>query len=214
MRLRAAAERAGRNPDAIGLVAVTKYASLKDIRELLESGQIAEIGESRVSDALAKREALGAAAAKVAWRLIGHLQSNKARRALEAFDAIDSIDGLRLARILEGELAAAGRELPVLVQVKLTGKTVQSGAAPEELGPLLEGLKAFPHLRVRGLMAIAPDLEPVSAVRPHFRRMKQLFDKFFAGSGDAQLSMGMSRDFEVAVEEGATHVRVGSALFS
>lgn len=212
--MRAAAERSGRDPDAVALLAVTKYAKLEDVRSLLESGAVTEIGESRVQDARAKKEALGPLAGKVRWRLIGHLQTNKAKLAAELFDAVDSVDSLKVGAALDKALAPSGKRLPVLVQVKLAEKDTQSGVRAEAVGALLEGLKAFPHIDPRGLMAIAPELEPVEEVRPHFRRVRELFERFFASRKDAQLSMGMSRDFEVAVEEGATMVRIGSKVFS
>ena len=146
--------------------------------------------------------------------MIGHLQTNKAKKALEVFDAIDSLDSLNLAETLERLLAGGGRKIPILIQVKLSEKETRSGAAPEEVAALIESLKAFGHLEARGLMGIAPDLEPVEAVRPHFRMMRRLFERNFSGLSGAQLSMGMSRDFEIAVEEGATHVRIGTSIFS
>lgn len=212
-RVSAAAERARRNPNAVQLVAVTKYAALEDIRTLLESGAVAEVGENRVQDAQAKQEALGELARTVRWRLLGHLQTNKAKKAAQTFDAVDSLDGLAVAQALEKALASQEKTLPVLLQVKLSESATQSGAAPAELEALLQALKGCPHLDPRGLMAIAPNLEPVEAVRPHFKKMRELFDRFFSSRPDAQLSMGMSRDFEIAVEEGATHIRVGSAIF-
>jgi PLP dependent protein len=212
-RARAAAQRSGRNPSDVTVIAVTKYAKLDDIRALLESGLAREIGENRVQDAAAKKAALGPAAAKARWRLVGHLQTNKAKKALEVFDAVDSVDSLKLAAALNASWNGVAR-LPVLAQVKLTERETQGGVQPEELAGLLEGMKALPGLEPKGLMAIAPNLESVEAVRPHFKRMKELFDRFFSGVPDAQLSMGMSRDFEAAIEEGATHVRIGSAIFS
>lgn len=213
-RLDAAAERVGRNSGEVTLVAVTKYAPLEAIRRLLESGLVSEVRESRIQDVQAKKSALGALAGKVRWRLIGHLQRNKARKALELFDSVDSLDGLELAEALDRGLRETGKILPVLVQVKLSGKETQSGIDPSGVGEFLQQLKGFDRLRPVGLMSIAPMLEPVEAVRPCFKRMKQLFDRHFAGIPRAQLSMGMSRDFELAVEEGATHVRVGSQIFS
>lgn len=192
---------------------MTKNAELEKVRELLRTGEVREIAESRVQDAEARKRELGAQAASVSWRLIGHLQTNKAKKALEVFDAIDSLDSLKLAEALEKPLAAKDRMLPVLLQVKLSEKETRSGVPPDLLNNLLEGLKAFPHLKARGLMAIAPDLEPVEAVRPHFREMRRLFERNFSNVPGAQLSMGMSRDFEIAVEEGATHVRVGTSIF-
>lgn len=210
----AAAGRTGRNPESVGLVAVTKYAPLESIKELLDCGLVMEVGENRVQDAKSKIETLGEKARKVKWRLIGHLQSNKARLALQIFDAIDSLDSLKLAEVLEKELSLTNQKLPVLVQVKLSDKETQFGVAPEEVANFLESLKKCAHLDVCGLMAIAPALEPVESVRPYFRRMKELFDQFFAGRPEARLSMGMSRDYEIAIEEGATHIRIGSSIFS
>lgn len=213
-RIAAAADRAGRNPDAVTIVAVTKYAPLEPVKELLESGRLADFAENRVQDAARKSEALNFKAHGARLRMIGHLQTNKVKKALQVFDAIDSLDSLALAAALQRELESAGRELFVLAQVKLTDRESQSGLEPSRLGGFLRELEAYPRLKVAGLMAIAPNVEPVEEVRPHFKRMKRLFDEFFAGREHAQLSMGMSRDFEIAVEEGATHVRVGTSIFS
>ncbi|MBI4348051.1 MAG: YggS family pyridoxal phosphate-dependent enzyme [Elusimicrobia bacterium] len=211
-RIEAAADRAGRDPAEIELVAVTKKARPEAILELLGSGRVRHVGENRVQDAAAKRKALEARGAGVIWRMLGHLQRNKSRQALEVFGAVDSLDSLELAAKLDGELAETGRTLPVLVQVKLAERETQSGLAPESVGEFLDKARAMPRLELRGLMAIAPMLDPVEAVRPHFRRMKRIFERCFPGGGT--LSMGMSRDFEIAVEEGANMVRVGSALFN
>lgn len=208
-----AATRAGRNPDAVTLLAVTKYAPLEAVRELLASGEIKETAESRVQDAQRRKLALGALAGEVRWRMIGHLQTNKAKPAIETFDAIDSVDSLHCAQAIDKRLAEAGKTMPILIQVKLSERATQSGIAPDRLDETLAGLKAFPQLKLRGLMGIAPDIEPVEAVRPHFQALKALFDIHFAGRPGAQLSMGMSRDFEIAIEEGSTMVRIGSALF-
>ena len=140
-RIREASERAHRNPAAIRLVAVTKYASLDDVRALLDSGLVAEVGESRVQDAEKKKLLLGKSAAAVRWRLIGHLQTNKAGKAARVFDAVDTVDSEKVAAALDAALAGAQRTLPVMVQVKLTERRTQSGAAPEELPGLLESLK-------------------------------------------------------------------------
>ena len=192
---------------------VTKYATAEQTREAIDSGLVAEIGESRIQDAEAKKSALGEAAGRVRWRFIGHLQTNKARKAAELFDAIDSVDSSRLAGALEKALAPLGKSLPVLVQVKLAERDTQGGVAPEALEGLLKELEAYAHLKVRVLMAIAPQAASLDEVRPHFRRMRGLFDRFFANQPEAQLSMGMSGDYEVAVEEGATLVRLGSVVF-
>jgi hypothetical protein len=210
-RVRAAAARVGRDSDAVRLVAVTKYASLAAVKTLLETGLIAEVGESRVQDAEKKKLALGELAGKVRWRLIGHLQTNKAKKAVTVFGAVDSIDSEKIAAALDAALTGSAERLPVLVQVKLTGKETQSGIAPGELGALLDALKKYERLKVEGLMGIAPDVEPAEAARPSFRALRELRDRHLTGG---LLSMGMSRDFEVAVEEGADLVRIGSQIFS
>lgn len=210
-RMRAAALRANRAPDAVTLVAVTKYASLEAVREVLASGLVAEAGENRVQDAEKKKLLLGELAGKVRWRLIGHLQTNKARKAASVFDAVDSIDSEKVAAALDAALSDAGRTLPVMVQVKLTARETQSGIAPSGLGALLEALEKYPRLKVEGLMGIAPDVEPLEAVRPAFRTLRELRDRHLPGG---RLSMGMSRDFEIAIEEGADLVRIGSQIFS
>jgi len=208
----AAAERAGRNPDEISLCAVTKYAPLEAVKELLASGEIKEAAESRVQDAQKRFQELGPLAGKVRWRLIGHLQTNKAKQAVELFDAIDAVDSVHLAEALEKRCAAAGKTMPVLLQVKLTEKQTQSGCKPDDIPKLLREVERFPHLKVEGLMGIAPEAE--EEIRPAFKNAKRLFDGLFAGRKDARLSLGMSHDFETAIEEGSTMVRIGSLLFS
>jgi PLP dependent protein len=209
-RMRAAAQRAGRDPDAVTLVAVTKYAGLDDVRALLNSGLASEVGESRVQDAERRKIELGELAGTVRWRLIGHLQTNKARKAASVFDAVDSVDGERVAAALDA--AREGREpLPVMVQVKLTGKESQFGVAPEALAALLDALEKYPRLRVEGLLGIAPHASPVEAARPAFKLLRELRDRHLPGG---KLNMGMSRDFEIAVEEGADLVRIGAQIFS
>lgn len=210
-RASAAAQRVGRDPDAVRLVAVTKYAPLDAVRELLRSGLVAEVGENRVQDAEKKKLELGPDAAKVRWRLIGHLQTNKAKQAVRVFDAVDSIDSEKVAAALNAASIDRTEPLPALVQVKLTDRQTQSGVAPESLGELLEALKKYERLKVEGLMGIAPAVEPLEAVRPSFRLLRELRDRHLPGG---KLSMGMSRDFEVAIEEGADLIRVGSQIFS
>jgi pyridoxal phosphate enzyme (YggS family) len=208
-RMYTAATRAGRTPDEITLCAVTKYAPLEAVKELLASGEVKNAAESRVQDALKRKQELGALGEKVRWRFIGHLQTNKAKQAAESFDAVDSVDSLKLAQALSNRLE---RTLPVLIQVKLTEKQTQGGAAPEETAKLVEEVARLPHLKVEGLMGIAP--EAADQVRPSFKKLKSLFDAIFAGQRAATLSMGMSHDFETAIEEGSTMVRIGSALFT
>lgn len=209
-RLAVAAARSGRGPDATTLVVVTKYAPPDAVRELLEKGLATEVGENRVQDAERKKAELGALAGRVRWRLIGHLQTNKAKKAAQLFDAVDSVDSEKVAAALDAALAGTDRALPVLVQVKLTEKETQSGVEPEGLPALLAALAKYPRLRVEGLMGIAPDVEEAEAARPSFRLLRELRDRHLPGG---KLSMGMSRDFEVAVEEGADLVRIGTQIF-
>ena len=190
-RMRAAALRAKRDPDALRLVAVTKYASLEAVSELLNSGLVAEVGENRVQNAEKKKVALRQQGSKVKWRMLGHLQTNKAKKAVEIFDAVDSVDSEKVAAALDAALAGSETKFPVMVQVKLTDRETQSGVAPQELGALLEALKKYQRLRVEGLMGIAPDVEPLEAVRPAFRTLRELRDRHLPGG---KLSMGMSRD--------------------
>jgi len=209
--MRAAALRAKRDPDALRLVVVTKHASIEEISELLRSGLVAEVGENRVQNAEKRKFALRQLGSKVRWRMLGHLQTNKAKKAVEVFDAVDSVDSEKIAAALDAALAGSETKFPVMVQVKLTERETQSGIAPEQLGALLEALKKFDRLNVEGLLGIAPDVEPLEAVRPSFRKLRELRDRHLPGG---LLSMGMSHDFEIAIEEGADLVRIGSQIFS
>jgi len=209
-RMRAAALRAKREPDAVRLVAVTKYASLDDVQVLLNTGLVSDVGENRVQNAEKRKSALRQAGSKVRWHMLGHLQTNKAKKAAEIFDAVDSIDSEKVAKSLDEALKGSTKTLPVMVQVKLTERETQSGVAPGDLEALLESLKKYERLKVAGLMGIAPDVEPVEAVRPSFRTLRELRDRHLPGG---QLSMGMSHDFEIAIEEGADQVRIGTQIF-
>lgn len=210
-RMNAAAARTNRDGGAIGLVVVTKYAPLTEVREALLSGLVTEVGESRVQDAEKKKLELGGLAGKVRWRLIGHLQTNKAKKAVQTFDAIDSVDSEKLAKSLDAALTGTGRMLPVMLQVKLSDSETQYGASPAELPGLIEAVRKLPNLELQGLMGIAPNVEPLEAVRPSFKRLKGLRDEHLPGG---RLSMGMSRDFELAIEEGADLVRIGTQIFA
>jgi pyridoxal phosphate enzyme (YggS family) len=214
-RIARAAERAGRAPDTVRLVAVSKTHPAERVREAFAAG-LRDFGENRVQEAEAKVETLAELrAAGLRWHLIGHLQSNKARRAAALFDVVHSIDsrdlGLRLARLGQ----EAGRPLRGLVQVDLAGEATKSGLPESDLLPALEALRGAEGLQVEGLMLLPPFLEDPEAVRPYFRRLRELLEQACAGGllAGRELSMGMSHDFEVAVEEGATLVRVGTALF-
>lgn len=213
-RIAAAAQRSGRDASDIKLVAVTKTHPVEVLREALDAG-ISVFGENKVQEAEGKIEEIGRETAE--WHLIGHLQSNKARRAVQLFDIIHSVDSLELAERLERICSEEGRDvLPVFVQVDLAGEATKSGVDENELPELIDRLQACRHLQFDGLMILPPYFEDPGATRPYFTRLREIRDRLreqdvFAGEGE--LSMGMSHDFEVAIEEGATVVRVGTAIF-
>ncbi len=213
-RIARAAKRAGRDPDVIALLAVTKGHSIEVVREAARAG-LSLFGENRVTEGARKIEALKPEFPGLTWRLIGPLQTNKAREALQYFSAVESLDRERLAARLEKLLAAEDRVLPVLLEFNLAAEPTKSGAPPQEAERLAQVCLDLPHLDPRGLMAIPPfDPDPESA-RPHFRRLREIRDRLADRFGRLfpELSMGMSHDCEVAVEEGATEVRIGTALF-
>jgi PLP dependent protein len=213
-RIARAAERARRDPDEVSLLAVTKTHSAEIARRAALSGMTL-FGENRVAEGVGKIQALSAEFPSLEWRLIGPLQTNKAKPALEYFSVIESLDRERLATRLEGLLAAEDRRLPVLLELNLGGEETKSGAPPEQAETLAAAALALPHLEVRGLMAVPPFTPDPEGARPYFRRLKEirerLADRF--GRPFPELSMGMSHDFEVAVEEGSTEVRIGTELF-
>jgi pyridoxal phosphate enzyme (YggS family) len=222
-RMRNAAERAGRDPGEIALMAVSKTHSASVILEAIAAGQ-SLFGENRVQEFAAKIEELRAGApplgktkTRVKFHLIGHLQSNKAARAAELFEGIDSVDSLRLAERLNEAAGRLGRRLEVLLEVNIGGEAAKSGLdrASPELRNLVEAQSRLPHLAIRGLMTVPPFTAEAEGARRHFQRLRELRDELRASSGLAleELSMGMSHDFEVAIEEGSTCVRVGTAIF-
>jgi len=206
-----AAARAGRDPAGVRLVAATKGVAPEIVRQAVTLG-ITDLGENRVQEAEAKIATLGRIAA---WHLIGPLQRNKAGRAVELFDEIQTVDRLELAEALSRRAQAAARALPVLVEVNVAMEAGKFGVTPEGLAALLGGARSLPGLELRGLMTIGPRVERPEEARGTFARLRELRDRARGALGLAlgELSMGMSGDFEVAVEEGATMVRVGSALF-
>ncbi len=213
-RMRAAAQRCGRDPHSVRLVAVSKRQPLAAIREAMACGQMV-FGENYLQEAEDKVAAVGQGAI---WHCIGHLQSNKARIAAEIFDCIETIDRLKLAKALETRLAELGKTMPALVQVNVGGEAQKAGVAPEDAGQLCRELQQFPHLKLQGLMTMPPFVENPEESRACFRQLRLLGEELAAQGligqhGPMQLSMGMSGDFEVAIEEGATLVRVGTALF-
>ncbi|HPD15323.1 MAG TPA: YggS family pyridoxal phosphate-dependent enzyme [Planctomycetota bacterium] len=212
-RIAAACARSARAPASVTLVAVTKSVGPDIIAQLPGLG-IRHIGENRVQAARDKQAALGGLLG-LQWHMIGHLQSNKAGAAVRHFQKIHSLDSLHLAQELDRRAAQSRVTLPVLIQCNLSGEETKSGIAASELGRLLDGLMSLPHLRVEGLMTMAPFSDDPETSRPVFAGLRELACQARAETSLPlhELSMGMTRDFEVAIEEGATLVRVGTALF-
>jgi pyridoxal phosphate enzyme (YggS family) len=214
-RIARAAERSGRDPAAVTLVAVSKTHPPAAIAAAFAAG-VRDFGENKVQEAEPKVLALADLRAQgLRFHLIGHLQSNKARRALALFDGIQSVDSPELAGRLDRLAQEGGRTLDVLVQVELGGESTKSGLAEKDLLPALETMRSLDRVRAVGLMTVPPYFDDAEAVRPYFRRLRERRDEALAGGllRGSELSMGMSGDFEVAVEEGATIVRVGTAIF-
>ena len=203
-----AAKRAGRNAEEIKLIAVSKTHPVEVLKEALQAG--AEIfGENKVQEAETKIQSIGRE--KAEWHLIGHLQSNKARKAVKLFDVIHTLDSIELAERLERICEEENRaELKVLIQVDLASESTKNGVLEKELPNLLKTLNDCQHLKCTGFMIIPPYDEDVEKVRPFFRRLREIRDEFMP---DGELSMGMSHDYKTAIEEGATLVRVGTAIF-
>lgn len=212
-RIARAAERSGRTAESVTLVAVTKTVPAEAICEAYRLG-LRHFGENRVQEREAKRAALDELTEAV-WHMIGHLQRNKARRAIELFHRLDSLDSLRLAEKLEAVAAERGVRMPVLIEVRLAPEESKTGVEPEALPALAEEVLRLPHLELEGLLAVPPFHSDPEQVRPYFRRLRQLRDRLASQLGVPlpRLSMGMSHDFEVAIEEGATEIRLGTALF-
>jgi len=210
-----AAARAGRAPDDITLVAVSKTQPPDAVREAFAAG-LRHFGENKVQEAEGKIAALeDLRAAGLRWHMIGHVQSNKGRRAAELFDAVDSVDDVTLAKRLERGAEQARRQLPVLIQVDLGKEATKFGLDEAHLFPTLEQLRGSKAVHVEGLMVLPPLADDPEEARPYFRRLRELLEQA-RGQGLVRgrtLSMGMSHDFEVAIQEGATQVRVGTAIF-
>jgi pyridoxal phosphate enzyme (YggS family) len=202
-RICRAAERAGRRREDITLVAVTKKFPASVVRQAFELG-LRDFGENYVQEFDQKAPGLADLPGAI-YHLIGHLQSNKARRASELFQSIQTVDSVKLADRLE----QMGRPLDVMIEVKLSGEEAKSGAGAGDMAPIIEYLRASKLLRLRGLMTMPPWSDDPEVTRPYFRRLRQLAEEH----GLTGLSMGMSHDLEAAIEEGATHIRIGTALF-
>ena len=213
-RIARAASRARRDPASIRLVAVSKTVSADDVREAADAGQL-DFGENKVQEAFQKMDAT--ASLPLTWHLVGHLQSNKARKSGARFHMIHSIDDSGLVGQIDEGATASGQNVRLLVQVDLAGEPTKHGVRPDDLLPILAAAGTCRVARVAGLMILPPVVSDPEAARPYFAALRTLRDDLVARGVDSsvvrELSMGMSHDFEVAVEEGATLVRVGSAIF-
>jgi hypothetical protein len=204
-RIARACEKAGRSPDEVTLVAVTKTVDAAAIEAAFNAG-VRDFGESRIQEAKPKIEQLHKLKPGIAWHMVGHLQTNKAKTAADIFDIIHSVDSLNLARTLND---CSQKKLPVLIQVNVSAEATKSGFQLPEVKDAVKQIGKLPNLEIQGLMTIAPWVSNAEEVRPVLRQMRQLRDSL----GLRHLSMGMSDDFEVAIEEGATLVRIGRAIF-
>ncbi len=216
-RIARAASRAGRDPSGVRLVAVSKTFPAEAVRAAADLGQV-DFGENKVQEALAKMAAVQRpAASPVRWHLIGHLQSNKARKAAENFDVIHSVDSPALLSKIDEAARAANRRVDVLIQADLAGEETKHGAATDQLASIFETARTATHAHAVGLMLLPPAVENPDDARPYFRALHSVRERLRESGVDGrmltELSMGMSHDFEVAIEEGATIVRVGTAIF-
>jgi pyridoxal phosphate enzyme (YggS family) len=216
-RIHAAARRADRSADEVALMGVTKTVEPQRIREAYEAG-IRVFGENRVQEFANKVQNL-LDLQDAEWHMIGHLQTNKASKAAELFEHVDSIDSLRLARRLNSAAAELKKKIAVLIEINIGGESAKSGVTPgsDELEELLNAAPELAHIEIRGLMTVPPYNDDAEQSRPYFRKMRTLFEQIasrkLAKVSLGMLSMGMSHDFEIAIEEGATCVRVGTGIF-
>jgi PLP dependent protein len=214
-RIHASAQKAKRSTDEITLIAVSKTHPVEALRSAIEIGAT-DLGENRVQEAEPKILSLGRDATR--WHLIGHLQANKARRAVKLFDIIHSVDSSELATRLDRLCVEEERSaLPILIQVDLGGEETKSGVTETELPTIVTAMRNSERLKLRGLMVLPPFFDDAKKVRPYFRRLRELRDNLksqnaFEGER-GELSMGMTHDFEIAIEEGATMLRIGTAIF-
>ena len=204
-RIATACEKAGRSPDEVTLVAVSKTVQASPIETAFNAG-VRDFGESRVQEAKLKIEQLQKLKPRITWHMLGHLQTNKAKTAADIFDIIHSVDSLKLAETLND---CSPKRLPILIQANVSAEASKGGFALSEVNEAVRQIGRLPNLEIQGLMTIAPWVDNAEDVRPIFRQMRQLRDAL----GLRHLSMGMSDDFEVAIEEGATLVRIGRAIF-
>ena len=216
-RIATAARRAGRNPDKITLMAVSKTFPPEQIRDAY-AADVRVFGENRVQEFASKADALRDLQ-DAEWHLIGHLQTNKAAKAAELFSAVDSVDSVRLAEKLNAAAEKAGKSVPVLIEINVGGEEAKSGVSPDskEMEQILHAAPSLPHIQVRGLMTVPPYTDDPEGARPFFRLLREIRDDIarrqLPSISMDVLSMGMSHDFEVAIEEGSTCIRVGTAIF-
>jgi len=210
-RIAAACARAGRDAASVRLLAVSKTHPPESIRALVECGQLL-FGENKIQEAKAK---IPMCPGKARWQFIGHLQSNKVRDAVELFEMIQGVDSLSIAKEISKRAEQAAKTMPILLEVNVAGEASKFGYAPERLLAELNELNALPRIEIHGLMAIPPFAPVAEKARPYFKKLREIKERAEAvlGAPLPELSMGMSGDFEVAIEEGATLVRVGTALF-
>jgi PLP dependent protein len=211
-RVARAAGRAGRRAEEVTIVAVSKTFPVEAIRAAYGAG-LRHFGENRVQEWESKQAAV--AQLDAIWHLIGHLQSNKSRKAAYLFHRVDSVDDLALAKRLDAAAAAEGKNLPVLIEVRMSEEATKTGVAESELPALAASIAPFGHVDLLGLMTIPPFFDEPERVRPYFRKLRELRDDVSRRLGRKLpvLSMGMTHDFEIAIEEGATEIRVGTAIF-
>lgn len=212
-KIKKAALKVNRNFREIKLVAVTKTATIEQIKEAISTG-VKIIGENKVQEAKEKYQIL---TADIEWHLVGHLQTNKVKYAIEIFDFIHSVDSIKLAKEIDKRSLQFGKITNVLVEVNISGEETKYGIKPEQVEPFLKEISEFSRIRVRGLMTIAPIVEDKEEVRPYFRKLRELSkeikSKNIKNVKMDHLSMGMTDDFEVAIEEGANMVRIGRGIF-
>jgi pyridoxal phosphate enzyme (YggS family) len=211
-RIAHAAERAGRDPASVALIGATKGIEVGRVQAAFAAG-LRDFGENWIQEAVPKITAVGPGPR---WHLIGHLQRNKVRVAVRVFEVIQTLDTIRLAEAVDRAAGRLGRQVPVLVEVNVAGEATKYGCAPDDVEGLVTAIRRCRHLVLVGLMTVGPLVEDPEAIRPVFRQLRMLRDRLresLAGEGFLQLSMGMSGDFEVAIEEGSTMVRVGRAIF-
>lgn len=215
-RIQAACVRAGRNRDEVTLIAVSKTKPVELLHTAMDAG-VRVFGENRVQELVAKQEALAGCAEKLSWHMIGHLQTNKVKYLIGKCTLIHSVDSLRLAQAIEQESAKAGVRTDILVEVNAAGEESKFGVRPEDTEKFVCEIAHFPYIRVRGLMTVAPYTEKAEENRIYFRNLRNLLIDINSKNIDNihmdVLSMGMTGDFEIAVEEGATCVRVGTGIF-